>query len=66
MKGGTFKTRLIIIKPSSYWLSEKPVKRGYWGFVRSKEDYRDEKNRIEKEFIEVVGELRKEGKKTTF
>ena len=65
MKGGAFKTRLIIVKPSSYWLSEKPVKRGYWGFVRSKEDYEDEKNRIEKELIEVVEELRKEGKKIT-
>ena len=60
-----FKIRLIVVKPSDYWLSEKPVEKGYWGFVRSIKDYEDEKKTVKKEFEQVIEELRREGKEVT-
>jgi len=57
-----FKIRLIVSKPSDFWLSEKYVERGYWGFIRCEKDYEDEKISIEEEIGEIITSLKNEGK----
>ncbi len=57
-----FKVRLIVSKPSEHWLSEKPVENGYWGFIRCRKDYEDEKNTIKEEMEKIVESLIDEGK----
>ena len=37
--GSALKVRLVIGKPADHWLSEEPVKDGYWGFVSICGDY---------------------------
>ena len=55
------KTRVIICMPSPNFLREKPTEKGYWGFVRSKKDYEDEKEKVLNEFKSLVGSLKREG-----
>jgi hypothetical protein len=54
--------KLVILKPGEHWLSDKPAEDGYWGFVRCKKDYEDEKSTLRKEFEELIGDLKKEGR----
>jgi len=53
--------RILIIKPPKQYLSEKESEKGYWGFVRCKKDYEEEKENINKEFKNLVGSIKKEG-----
>jgi len=55
------KIRLIFAKPTDYWLSEKEVERGYWGFVRCRRDYEQEKASIKRQFKDLIENLRYEG-----
>ena len=55
------KIRLIFAKPTDYWLSEKEVERGYWGFVRCRRDYEQEKASIKRQFKDLIENLRDEG-----
>ncbi|HDJ04481.1 MAG TPA: hypothetical protein ENF85_00630, partial [Candidatus Bathyarchaeota archaeon] len=55
------KARLIFAKPTDYWLSEKKVERGYWGFVRCREDYEEEKASVKRQFRGLIQSLRGEG-----
>jgi len=52
--------RLIFAKPTDYWLSEKKVERGYWGFVRCREDYEQEKTSVKRQFRGLIQSLRGE------
>jgi len=53
--------RLIIGKPTQHWLGEREVEDGYWGFVRCKKNYEEEKKTISDQFEKVFKDLRKEG-----
>ena len=53
--------RLIFAKPTDYWLSEEKVERGYWGFVRCREDYEREKTSVKQQFKDLIQSLRSEG-----
>ncbi|MCD6521182.1 hypothetical protein J7K56_00200 [Candidatus Calescamantes bacterium] len=55
------KVRILIIKPSKQWLSEKESEKGYWGFVRCRKDYEKEKENINDEFENLVKSIKKEG-----
>ncbi len=56
------KIRLVISRPAEEWLGSTPAKTGYWGFVRTREDYEKEISAIQKEFETVIDALREEGK----
>jgi len=60
------RVRLVIGKPADHWLSEEPVKDGYWGFVRCKEDYEGEKSVVCQQIEGLISDLRKEGMKIEF
>ncbi|RLI24003.1 hypothetical protein DRO57_07775 [Candidatus Bathyarchaeota archaeon] len=53
--------RLIFAKPGDYWLSEREVERGYWGFVRCRRDYEREKASVKRWFKDLIRGLRDEG-----
>lgn len=55
------KIRVIICAPNPVFLREKPTEKGYWGFVRSKKDYEDEKNKVIRELESLINDLRREG-----
>jgi len=57
-----FKIRPIIIKPSDHWLQDKCVEDGYWGFIRCRSDYENEKEVIVEELKKLVSSLKTEGK----
>ncbi|RJS73885.1 hypothetical protein CW710_02670 [Candidatus Bathyarchaeota archaeon] len=52
--------RLIFAKPGDYWLSEREVERGYWGFVRCRRDYEREKASVKRWFKDLIRGLRDE------
>lgn len=54
------KVRILIIKPSKQYLSEKESEKGYWGFVRCRKDYEEEKENINNE-ENLIESIKKEG-----
>ncbi|KYH36226.1 MAG: L-fucose isomerase-like protein [Candidatus Bathyarchaeota archaeon B24] len=59
--GARLQMRLIFAKPGDYWLSEREVERGYWGFVRCRRDYEREKASVKRWFKDLIRGLRDEG-----
>jgi len=58
--GARLQMRLIFAKPGDYWLSEREVERGYWGFVRCRRDYEREKASVKRWFKDLIRGLRDE------
>lgn len=57
---------MIIVKPKDHWLLKEPSEKGYWGFVRCKEDYEKEKSLVHQQIEDLIENLRKEGMKIEF